>query len=167
MHLVAALRGDYEPAQSQLLAALGDSESRDIRLYHAMALYGLGVAALGAAQYSDAYATLRRLADPSDPVSHYGARQWLVGDLAEAAAATGRAAETAPLIGQLAADLRDHPTPAVRCSVLYADVMLAGEHSAQARFDAALAAGPSGSGPGRRPAAARVRVVAAPPSPPA
>ena len=146
LELVAALRGDYAPAKVRLLAALESEEIRDVRLYHAMALYGLSVAALGVGRYQDAYALLRRIADPADPVSHYGACQWLVGDLAEAAASTGRAVQDAPLIANLAADLRGHPTPAVRYSVLYADAMLASDEAALARFEAALAADPGGSG---------------------
>ena len=82
---------------------------------------------------------------PPTRFSHYGACQWLVGDLAETAAGVGRAAEDAPLIAELAADLRDHPTPAVRYSVLYADAMLASDETALARFEAALAADPGGS----------------------
>ncbi len=50
-----------------------------------------------------------------------------------------------PLIAELAADLRDHPTPAVRYSVLYADAMLASDETALARFEAALAADLGGS----------------------
>ena len=145
LDLVAALRGDYAPAKQRLLAALDSEEIRDVRLYHAMALYALSVAALGVGQVHDAYTFLRRVADPADPVSHYGACQWLVGDLAEAAADIGRGVQDAPLIAELVGDLRDHPTPAVQYSVLYADVMLASDEAAQARFEAALAADPGGS----------------------
>jgi len=119
------------------------------------ALYALSVAALGVGQYHDAYTLLRRVADPADPVSHYGACQWLVGDLAEAATGVGRAAEDASLIAELTADLRGHPTPAVRYSVLYADTMLASDETALARFEAALAADPGGS----RLAEARLRLA--------
>jgi DNA-binding CsgD family transcriptional regulator len=143
--LVSALRGDYLPAKEQLETALGSEEIRGIRLYQAMALYALSVAALGVGRYQDAYEGLRRIVDPADSVSHYGACQWVVGDLAEAAAGAGRGEECAPVIAGLAADLRDHPTPAVRYSVLYADAILAADDSAPARFEAALAADPGGS----------------------
>ncbi len=145
LNLITALRGDYAPARRRLLAALDSEEIRDVRLYHAMALYALSVAALGVGQFHDAYAFLRRIADPADPVSHYGACQWLVGDLAEAAASTGRGEQDAPLIAELASDLRDHPTLAVQYSVLYADVMLASDQTAPARFEAALAVDPGGA----------------------
>lgn len=143
--LVSAFRGDYSPAKEQLETALGSEEIRGIRLYHAMGLHALSVAALGVGRYQDAYEQLRRIVDPADSVSHYGACQWVVGDLAEAAAGAGRTEECATVIAELAADLRDHPTPAVRYSVLYADAILAGDDTAPARFEAALAADPGGS----------------------
>jgi DNA-binding CsgD family transcriptional regulator len=124
---------------------LAGEEIRGVRLYHAMAIYGLSVAALGAGRYQDAYQYLRRIVDPADQVSHYGATQWVVGDLAEAAVGSGRVAESAGLLTELAAELREHPTPAVRSTVLYADAVLAGDREAPARFEAALAADPGDS----------------------
>jgi DNA-binding CsgD family transcriptional regulator len=142
--LAGALRGDYAPAREQVRHDLASEEIRDVRLYHAMALYGLSVAALGVGRYQDAYQTLRRIADPADKVSHYGACQWLVADLAEAALGTGQLAECADQLIELASDLREHPTPAVRYAVLYADAILASEADAPARFEAALSADPGG-----------------------
>jgi len=77
--------------------------------------------------------------DPLDEVSHFGARQWVVADLTEAALGTGRVTETSDLIAGLATDLRTDPTPAVRYTVLWSDALLAA-----GRFDAALAADPGG-----------------------
>jgi DNA-binding CsgD family transcriptional regulator len=53
--------------------------------------------------------------------------------------------ECAPLIADLTADLRDHPTPAVRFEVRYADAILAADDAAEAGFQAALAADPGGA----------------------
>jgi DNA-binding CsgD family transcriptional regulator len=145
LDLISALRGDYVPAKERLKAQLFDGEISGVRLYHAMTLYALSVAALGVGQYEDAYSYLRRIVDPSDSAWHYGACQWVVGDLAEAAAATGRAAECSALIADLAADLRDHPVAAVRYSVLYADAVLADDDHALSAFEAAAAADPGGS----------------------
>ena len=143
--LVDALRGDYADAEKQLWQHLASKENRQVRLYHAMAIYALSVAALGVGRYQDAYRYLRRIVDPADEVFHYGACQWVVGDLAEAALGSGHLEVTAELLRGLAADLRDHPAPAVRYSVLYADAILAEEGDAAARFATALAADPGGS----------------------
>jgi DNA-binding CsgD family transcriptional regulator len=143
--LVDALRGDYADAEKQLWPHLASKENRQVRLYHAMALYALSVAALGVGRYQDAYQYLRRIVDPADDVFHYGACQWVIGDLAEAALGAGHLEATAELLRGLAADLRDHPTPAVRYSVLYADAILADEDTSPARFAVALAADPGGS----------------------
>lgn len=62
----------------------------------------------------------------------------------EAAVGAGRLAESTELLAGLAADLRDHPTPAVRYTVLFADAILADEAAAAVRFQAALAADPGG-----------------------
>jgi len=154
--LVRALRGDYPQAKEELWRRLASEESRDVRLYHAMAIYALSVAALGAGRYAEAYDYLRRIVDPADEVSHYGARQWIIADLAEAAVGADRVADSAELLAGLAAELREHPAAAVRYAVLVADAVLAGagtdagtedgteDGTAMARFQAALAADPGG-----------------------
>jgi DNA-binding CsgD family transcriptional regulator len=143
--LVTALRGDFAQAKEQVWLCLASEEIRDVRLFHAMVLYGLSVAALGVSRYQDAYDYLRRIIDHADDVSHYGAHQWIAGDLAEAALGTGRLAENRELLAELASNLRDHPTPAVRYAVLYADAILARDDAAPALFSAALSADPGGS----------------------
>jgi DNA-binding CsgD family transcriptional regulator len=142
--LVRALRGDYPPAKEELWPRLAGQGNRDVRLFRAMAIYALSVAALGVGRYAEAYEYLRRIVDPADDFFHYGACQWVVGDLAEAAVGAGRLAESTELLTGLAADLRDHPTPAVRYTVLFADAILADEAAAPSRFQAALAADPGG-----------------------
>ena len=148
--LVRALRGDYPQGKEELWRRLASEESRDVRLYHAMAIYALSVAALSVGRYAEAYDYLHRIVDPADEVSHYGARQWVIADLAEAAVGADRVADSAELLAGLAAELREHPTPAVRYAVLCADAILAGadagtdDGTAMARFRAALAADPGG-----------------------
>jgi DNA-binding CsgD family transcriptional regulator len=143
--LVTALRGDFAQAQEQVWLCLASEQIRDVRLFHAMVLYGLSVAALGVGRYQEAYDYLRRIIDHADDVSHYGARQWIAGDLAEAALGAGRLAEAAELLAELTSNLREHPTPAVRYTVLYADAILASDDAAPACFSAALSADPGGS----------------------
>jgi len=137
--LITGLRGDYRAAREQVWGLIDGAGIGDVRLHNAMAVYGLSVAALGAGQYQDAYDYLTRLADPLDEVSHYGARQWIVADLTEAAIGAGRADEAAALVEGLAAEFRTDPTPAVRYAVLFADALQDPD-----QFDAVLSADPGG-----------------------
>ena len=137
--LITGLRGDYQAARGQVWGLIGRAGTGDVRLHNAMAVYGLSVAALGAGRYQDAYDYLTRLANPLDEVSHYGARQWIIADLTEAAIGAGRADEAAALVEGLAAEFRTDPTPAVRYAVLFADALLAPD-----RFGAVLSADPGG-----------------------
>ena len=146
--LVRALRGDYPQAKEELWRQLASGENRDVRLYRAMAIYGLSVAALGVGRYAEAYEYLRRIVDPADDLFHYGACQWIIADLAEAAVGAGHVADSAELLAGLAAELREHPAPAVRYAVLFADAIRtddgADASTVMARFQTALTADPGG-----------------------
>jgi DNA-binding CsgD family transcriptional regulator len=145
--LVRALRGDYPHAKEELWRRLASEENRDVRLYRAMAIYALSVAALGVGRYAEAHEYLRRIVDPADDAFHYGAGQWIIADLAEAAIGADRVADSAELLAGLAAELREHPTPAVRFTVLFADAIRADgadESTVMARFQTALATDPGG-----------------------
>lgn len=137
--LVAALRGDYVAARQRLHGILQSPEVRDVRVFHTMALYGLAVAALGAEHFEDAYSYLRRIVDVDSRDSHYRARQWVVADLTEAAIATGRRDECADLVTGLMDEFRDHPTPAVRFTVGFAEALWADDDE-HGRFAAAVVA---------------------------
>src|ERR1019366_4107836 len=98
--LVRALRGDYPPAKEELWPRLAGQGNRDVRLFRAMAIYALSVAALGVGRYAEAYEYLRRIVDPADDFFHYGACQWVVGDLAEAAVGATRELRTSGGVGR-------------------------------------------------------------------
>ena len=108
--LVRALRGDYPPAKEELWPRLAGEGNRDVRLFRAMAIYALSVAALGVGRYAEAYEYLRRIVDPADDFFHYGARQWVVGDLAAGAAdcAAGGAGTVKPADRHAAFPLPPH-----------------------------------------------------------
>jgi DNA-binding CsgD family transcriptional regulator/tetratricopeptide (TPR) repeat protein len=137
--LAAGLRGDYVGARQRLHVILDSSVARDVRVFHTMALYGLAIGALGAEHFEDAYTYLRRIVDVDSDASHYRARQWVVADLAEAALATGRREECAALVTGLMDEFRDHPTPAVRFTVGYAEALWADDDSA-GQYAAAVSA---------------------------
>lgn len=146
--VATGLRGDYVTAKEQVTAGLCRDDIQGVRLFHAMALYGLGVAALGVGEYQDAYDCFRRILDRSDHASHYAARQWVAGDLVEAAQRTGRLADCAGLIDELDQEWRSDPTTAVQCGTAYADALLAPDAEAPQRFEHAFAVA---AGRGRLP----------------
>jgi tetratricopeptide (TPR) repeat protein len=121
-----------------------------------------GTAALGVGRYDEAYEQLARIFDPHDPAYHPHLRAWALADLAEAAAG-GRYHDAArrhraALIPEAAAT----GSPLLRASLAVAAPMLA-TGDPQALFDAAFAAGLAALAAAPRPAAARLRHVAAPP----
>jgi DNA-binding CsgD family transcriptional regulator len=138
--LVTGLRGDYLRARSEVDAGQINSE-----VVRAMAGYGLGIAALGVGHYDDAYRHLRQIVDPADPSFHYAARQWVAGDLVEAAVGAGRLTECAGLLADLDREWHLGPTAAVRWKLAYARAFLAEGDEAPERFEALLRTGPEGN----------------------
>ena len=123
--IAAGLQGGFTAAKDRIRMTLATDVLRGMRLHHAMALYGLGVAALGVGQYQEAYGLLRRVIDPADESSHYSARQWVVADLAEAAIGAGKLDDCADVLAGLREEFAGYPVPAVRHAVAFAAALLA------------------------------------------
>ena len=140
--LITGLRGDYLAAKEQVRVGLLAEGVRGMPLFHAIALHALGVAALGVGEYLDAYKYFRRILDPADSASHYAARQWVAGDLVEAALRAGHLHECGNLLMELGREWHTDPPPQVLRGVLYAKALVGPEGTAEGRFDAALAADP-------------------------
>lgn len=140
MAVVRGLRGDYPHALAVVERAERDSSSSGDHYALADWQHGLGLAALGAGEYERARAHLERILDPQDPACHYGVRLRIVGDLAEAIAAThGRHAAhtaTAALLDEVAG----LASPGVAIAARYAAAVTAPPRKAADAFDAALAA---------------------------
>jgi DNA-binding CsgD family transcriptional regulator len=108
------------------------------------ALWGIqfvrGVTAIGARRYDEAFDHLGRMFDRADPAYQAGQSTWALGDLAEAAARSGRAAEAQEILAAFRPAERDGATGWTRVALLYAAPLLAGEDAAEQEFRRALEA---------------------------
>jgi hypothetical protein len=134
---VAGIRGDDELAT----AYAGEAERLD-STGNIMAVLqnARGLAALAAGRYDDAYAQLARAFDPSDPAYHHREKYVAVGNLAEAAVATGREDEVRGLVAELAASGEPAVERALLWGLHYARAILADDDHAEAEFASALEA---------------------------
>jgi DNA-binding CsgD family transcriptional regulator len=134
---VAGIRGDDELAN----AYGGEAERRDSTGdIMAVLQNARGLAALAAGRYDDAYAQLARAFDPSDPAYHHREKYVAIGNLAEAAAATGREDEVRGLVAELAASGEPAVERALLWGLHYARAILADDDHAEAEFASALEA---------------------------
>ena len=137
--IVAALRGDENAAEA--FAAEAEAASLPTRASALLSDVQLsrGLTALGGGRPDEAYAHLRRMFDPGDPVHHYAKTPWAIGDLAEAAVLSGQAKEARPLLEQLErSDEARSPSPRLQVALEYARPLLAGDDSAERLYSAAL-----------------------------
>jgi DNA-binding CsgD family transcriptional regulator len=140
---VAGVRGDERLAESyaaeceRLVQVSGASDILCVLMN------ARGLTALAAGRVEDAYALLARMFDTADPAHHYGADKYSgVGNLADAALATGRREEAAALVDELAAQARPEVERAMLIGVHYARAVLADDDRAEAQFAAAFDAIP-------------------------
>src|SRR5436190_20095033 len=91
----------------------------------ALTLPGRVLAALGASRHAEAFQIAERLFDPADPAYHPAMRCWLIGDLAEAAANTGRHDHALARVAEVEAAVGKHPETWVALELRYARAILA------------------------------------------
>jgi DNA-binding CsgD family transcriptional regulator len=135
---VAALRGDYELAESHVAEA-----ERIVLPYQARALlasvtFVRGLSALGGGRHGDAYEQLRRLFDPADPAFHAMERSFAVGDLAEAAAHSGNEHEARALVAEIEDVATQTPAARIHITLRHARAVLAGDGEAEVLYQAGL-----------------------------
>ncbi|MFC4031576.1 AAA family ATPase [Streptomyces polygonati] len=137
---VAALRGDRDRAAA--LAAEAEQAGLPVgaRPVLARAQLARGLAALGAGEFAEAYAQLRRLHDSADPCYHLALRCYAVGDLADAAVHCGRGAEISGIMREMEAVGLATPSPALHAGLRFARALLAADDEAEELFAEALAA---------------------------
>jgi tetratricopeptide (TPR) repeat protein len=134
---VAGMRGDDELAD----AFAAEAERLDSSGVNLSVLQNSrGLAALAAGRYDDAYAHLAWAFDPSDPAYHHREKYVAVGNLAEAAAATGRENEVRGLATELTASAEPAVERALLWGLRYARAILADDDHAEAEFGSALEA---------------------------
>jgi DNA-binding CsgD family transcriptional regulator len=107
----------------------------------ALTLPGRVLAALGASRHAEAFQIAERLFDPADPAYHPVMRCWLIGDLAEAAANTGRRDHGLTRVAEVEAAVGEQPETWIALELRYARAILATDPEiAAARFEDALSA---------------------------
>jgi DNA-binding CsgD family transcriptional regulator len=99
-----------------------------------------GVTAIGARRYDEAFDHLGRMFDRADPAYQVGQSTWALGDLAEAAARTGRTDEARDILAAFRPAEDDGMTSWTRVALLYAAPLLAAEEAAEQEFRRALEA---------------------------
>jgi ATP/maltotriose-dependent transcriptional regulator MalT len=134
---VAGMRGDDELATAYAGEAERLGSTGNIM---AVLQNSRGLAALAAGRYEDAYAQLARAFDPSDPAYHHREKYVAVGNLAEAAMATGRENEIRGLMAELTASGEPAVERALLWGLHYARAILADDDHAEAEFGSALEA---------------------------
>jgi DNA-binding CsgD family transcriptional regulator len=99
-----------------------------------------GVTAIGARRYDEAFDHLGRMFDRTDPAYQAGSGSWALGDLAEAAARSGRTAEAVAILAAVRPAAGDGVPAWTRVALLYAAPLLADEETAEQEFRRALEA---------------------------
>lgn len=100
-----------------------------------------GFAALGAGRYDDAYAQLCRPFTPADVAYHQYHRMFLVAELAEAAAHSGRQTDARHLLADIEPLAEQTGSPILHAGLLVARPLLADEDDVERLYQAGLADG--------------------------
>ena len=108
-----------------------------------------GLAALGSADFADAYRQLRRMFDPADPAFHRVQQVWAVGYFAEAAVPAGHRDEARHLLMTIESLVGTAPSLVVDLTLAYARAVLADTADAEPLYLIALT-GPAARSPWHR-----------------
>ncbi len=138
--LAEGLRGNTQAALT-----IADQEeavilSGGIRPFLALVRLVRGAALLSAGRGTEAFDELYRMFDPADISYHPYVRFWGFTHLIEAAAASGRQEQLAPILAESAQIAAESDWPVVRTGLICASALLAPETEADEKFRAALTA---------------------------
>jgi len=137
--MIAGMRGDDKAADR--LAQ--DAESLVLPARISAVLCGIqfarGVTAIAAGRYEEAFEQLRRVFDRADPSYQVVQSTWALGDLAEAAARTGRTDEAREIVAAFQPGADDSVTPWTGVALRYAAPLLADEDLVEHEFRGVLA----------------------------
>ncbi|QBS45361.1 AAA family ATPase [Nocardia sp. CS682] len=137
--MIAALRGETELAEDHLREIHASPMAVGMRCIQVTAQQTRGMIQLLAGRAEDAFATLRRVYDPADPVSHPMRRWWIAAELADAAVAAGKVEQARHLLAELPALATRLPAPMLLVVDEYSRAVLAADDDAEAGYAAALA----------------------------
>jgi DNA-binding CsgD family transcriptional regulator len=137
--MMAAIRGDDSFAK----VLLGQAEALALPMAASPVLSDIqttrALIALGRACYDEAFEHLHRTFDPSDPAHHHFCSWRQIGNYVEAAVHAGRLDDVRGTLARAESLASSSQSPQLQVALLYARSLLPGDHTAEARFDAALA----------------------------
>ena len=136
--MISGLRGDGELAME--LAERAEAMVLPARISAVLCgiQFARGVTAIGAGRYDEAFDHLRRVFDRADPSYQAVQSTWALGDLAEAAARTGRTGEAREILAAFRPGEHDSVAPWTRVALCYAAPLLASDELAEREFRRAL-----------------------------
>jgi DNA-binding CsgD family transcriptional regulator len=136
--MITALRGDPDAANQ--LAQQAEAVVLPLRINAVLCgiQYVRGVAAIAAGRYEEALGQLSRMFDPADPAFQAVQSTWALGDLAEAAAHTGRRDDARELLDRYTRAAEETASPWTSAAICYARPLLADDENADAAFREAL-----------------------------
>ena len=137
--MIAGTRGDVEGAER--LARRAEALVLPARISAVLCgiQFARGVTAIAARRYEEAFEELCRVFDRADPSYQVVQSTWALGDLAEAAARTGRTSEAREILAAFRPGERDSVTPWTRVALRYAAPLLADDELAEQEFRRSLA----------------------------
>ncbi|WP_228000507.1 ATP-binding protein [Nocardia australiensis] len=136
--MIAALRGETEPADNHLRAIAASPLATGMRCIQIAAQQTRGLGHLLQGRVEEAYTALERVFDPADPTYHPMRCWWVAPELADAAVAAEKAEAARLLLAQLP-DLAQR-LPAAMLTVVdeYSRTVLADDTDADAAYAAAI-----------------------------
>ncbi|WP_410872074.1 helix-turn-helix transcriptional regulator [Nocardia sp. A7] len=136
--MIAALRGEPELAAEHLRAIGASPLSTGMRCIQIAAQQTRGMLLLLAGRAEDAFATLARVYDPADPVSHPMQCWWVAPELADAAVASENISVARELLADLPMLAKRVPASMLLVVDEYSRAVLADDSDADAAYTAAL-----------------------------
>jgi ATP/maltotriose-dependent transcriptional regulator MalT len=135
---IAALKGDYQLAESLAAQAESIGLSAGARPVLATVQLARGIAALGEGRHADAFANLMRLNDPNDPAYQVALRCYAIAELTEAAVRCDQLGVVGELVQEFEMHAMASPSPALHIGLRHARAVLAPDNEAEKLFRAAL-----------------------------
>ncbi|HEV3055683.1 MAG TPA: LuxR C-terminal-related transcriptional regulator [Solirubrobacteraceae bacterium] len=135
---LAALRGDRSQAEAHAADAEAFALARGARALLMLARHASGLAALADGQYTEAYAHLQRIHDPTDLSHHSFMRAFTVADVVEAAVRSDQTDAVRSIIVELEDLARQAAAPILHAGLRHARPLLAPDGEAEALFQLAI-----------------------------
>ena len=135
---LAALRGDRSQAEAHAADAEAFALARGARALLMLARHAAGLAALADGQYTEAYAHLHRIHDPTDLAQHSFMRAFTVADVVDAAVRSDQTDAVRSTVAELEDLARQARAPILHAGLRYARPLLAPDGEAEALFQIAI-----------------------------